>query len=149
MQPDFIRRDSTSTWNPPVSLAGAPSVVLVVTGDANLRAAAARAIESAGHAVVTAAHGGHAVLACLKAGRIDLLVAELSMEDVSGPALTARLRRFCPEMSAVYFGNAGTVECEGIIVRPFTRADLLRAVSAATAGATVSASGRASRPAAR
>ena len=149
MQADYLWRGSVSVSNPSAPLAATAPVVLIVTGDANLRAAAARAIESAGHTVVTAAHAGHAVLACLRAGRIDLLVAELSMEDVSGPTLAARLRRFCPEMAAVYLGNAGTAECEGIVVRPFTRTDLLRAVSAATAGATVSASGRASRPAAR
>jgi CheY-like chemotaxis protein len=123
--------------------------VLVVTADADLRAAAKRALEDSGYSVITAAHAGHALLACLEVEHVDLLVAELSMEDVSGPALAARLRRFSPEMPAVYFGNAGTAECQGVIVRPFTRDDLLSAVNLATAGATVSASGTSRRPAAR
>jgi hypothetical protein len=75
--------------------------------------------------VLTAAHAGHAVLACLGAGRVDVLAAELSMDDVSGPGLAERLRRHCPDLRAVYFAKSGTPECEGVIVRPFTRDDLL------------------------
>jgi DNA-binding response OmpR family regulator len=147
MHSDYVGRRSIAAFNPSAQLLR-PAVVLVVTPDADLRAATARALQSTGHTVITAAHAGHAVLACLKAERVDLLVAELSMEDLSGPALAARLRRFSPEMAAVYFGNAGTVECEGVIVRPFTRDDLLAAVRA-TAEATASASGTARRQAAR
>lgn len=107
---------------------GAP-VVLVVTGDRNLRDACARVLTAEGYRVLTAAHAGHAVLACLKAGRVDLLAAELSMDDMSGPALAERLRRHCPDLPAVYFANSGTPECGGVLVRPFTREDLLRALS--------------------
>jgi CheY-like chemotaxis protein len=149
MQPDYVWRGSIAVSNPTPPVARRAQVVLVVTADADLRAATTRALESTGHTVIAAAHGGHALLACLKSPRVDLLVAELSMEDVSGPALAARLRRLSPEMSAVYFGNAGTAECQGVIVRPFTRDDLLAAVSLATDGATVSASGTSRRPAAR
>lgn len=108
-------------------------VVLVVTGDADLREAAARAIERDGYTAITAAHAGHAVLACLKAGRVDLLATELSMEDVSGPALATRLRRFCPTLATVYFANAGATECDGVLVRPFARIDLLAALALARA----------------
>jgi DNA-binding response OmpR family regulator len=149
MRTDYLWRGSIAVFNAPAPLMPRRPVVLLVTADADLRAAAARALESAGHTVIIAAHAGHAVLACLRAERVDLLVAELSMEDLSGPALAARLRRFSPGMSALYLGNAGTVECEGVIVRPFTRDDLLAAVRTATVGATVSASGTARRPAAR
>ena len=103
---------------------GAP-VVLVVTPDANLRAASARVLADVGYTVLTAAHAGHAVLACLGAGRVDILAVELSMDDVSGPALAERLRRHCPELRTVYFAKSGTPECAGVIVRPFTRDDLL------------------------
>lgn len=138
MQPDFVWRGTIAVPNPSMPLAVRRPVVLVVSGDADLREAAARVLERDGYTVVTAAHGGHAVLACLKAGRVDVLAAELSMVDLSGPALAMRLRRLCPDMRAVYFGNAGTAECAGILVRPFTRDDLLAAVAMATAS-TVSA----------
>ena len=106
-------------------------VVLIVTGDGNLREASARVLAGEGYRVLTAAHAGHAVLACLQAGRVDFLVAELSMDDMSGPALAERLRRHWPELVTVYFANGGTPECEGVIVRPFTRDDLLAVLGAA------------------
>lgn len=108
-------------------------VILVVTPDADLRAAVERVIGREGYRVLTAAHAGHAVLACLGAGRVDVLAAELSMDDLSGPALAERLRRHCPQMATVFFGNSGTPECDGVIVRPFTRDDLLAALASARA----------------
>ena len=140
MQPEYVWRGEIPVANPTLPAKARPRVILVVSADEDLRASAQRALERDGHEVVTASHGGHAVLACLKAGHVDVLAAELSMDDVSGPALAARLRRLCPEMAAVYFGNAGTADCEGILVRPFTRDDLVAAVAAASATA-VSASG--------
>jgi hypothetical protein len=52
---------------------------------------------------------------------------------VSGPALAARLRRFCPSLATIYFATAGATECEGVLVRPFTRDDLLAALAAQAA----------------
>jgi CheY-like chemotaxis protein len=125
MQPHTVRRVSIPVANSPTRQdAGAP-VVLVVTPDANLRAASARVLANEGYGVLTAAHAGHAVLACLGAGRIDVLAVELAMDDMSGPALADRLRRHCPELRTVYFAKSGTPECAGVIVRPFTRDDLL------------------------
>ena len=140
MLPEIVWRGSIPVHSPALAPSPAAPVVLVVTADANLREAAARVLEREGYRVITAAHGGHAVLACLKAGRVDILAAELSMEDLSGPALAARLRRFCPEMAAVYLGNAGTVECEGVLVRPFTRDDMLAALARVAPAAAISAS---------
>lgn len=105
--------------------------VLLVSGDADFRTAAARVLEGAGHSVVEAAHSGHAVLAAINEPCIHLLAAELSMDDQSGPALAERLRRYHPELRTVYFASSGTPECEGIVVRPFTREDLLAGVTAA------------------
>ena len=47
------------------------------------------------------------------------------MEDVSGPALAERLRRRCPGLRSLYLAKAGTPECEGVLVRPFSRDDLV------------------------
>ena len=132
MQPEFSRRGPIPFANPTVPFRAQRPVVLVVSTDSDLREASARALAREGYAVVTAAHGGHAVLACLRAGHVDVLAADLSMEDLSGPALAARLRRLCPGMSTVYFGKSGTAECAGVLVRPFTRDDLLAAVALAT-----------------
>lgn len=136
MQPQTVRRVTI----PVDDRASGTDVttVLVVTPDANLRAVVARVVEREGYTVLTAAHAGHAVLACIGARRVDLLAAELSMEDVSGPALAERLRRHCPGMAAVYFANSGTPECEGVLVRPFTSEDLIAALASARAATAAS-----------
>ncbi len=123
MQPDaVVRRDVSSQAS---SDADEAPVVLIVTGDRDLRESAAEALAARGYRVLAAAHAGHAVLACMDASHVDLAAIELSMEDVSGPVLAARLRRRCPGLRSVYLAKAGTPECEGIIVRPFTRDDLV------------------------
>lgn len=109
---------------------GGQQTVLIVTGDADLREAAERALASAGYRVMTAAHSGHATLACLKGARVDILVAGLQMDDVSGPRLAERLRRHHPDIRAVYLAEPGTPECEGVLVRPFTRDELLMRLNA-------------------
>ena len=107
------------------SRAADPGVVLLVTGDADLREAASRVLRHHGYQVLTAAHGGHAVLKCLGTERVDVAVIEMAMDDMSGPALAERLRRHTRDLRTVYLAHPGTAECEGVLVRPFTREDLL------------------------
>lgn len=123
MQPEAVRRVSVA-----VDESNCPDegpVVLLVTADRDLRESAARALTTKGYRVLAAAHAGHAVLACMDAGHVDVAAIELSMEDVSGPVLAERLRRRCPGLRSIYLAKAGTPECEGILVRPFTRDDLV------------------------
>jgi DNA-binding NarL/FixJ family response regulator len=107
-------------------VAAGQQTVLLVTGDEDLRGAAARVLGLAGYEVIAASHSGHALLAGLNGRHIDVLLCELATDDVSGPALAERLRRHHPDLAAVYFANTGTPECRGVLVRPFTREDLLR-----------------------
>ena len=118
----------TLTAPPPGS---AERVVLVVTADRDFREVAARVLGREGYRVLTAAHAGHAVLQSLQT-RVDVAAIELSMEDVSGPALAERLRRHHPALQTVYLAKVGTPECEGVLVRPFTRDDLLAGLALAT-----------------
>lgn len=131
MQTIAVRRVSVALDSPTPPAPAGDRVALLVTGDTNLREAAARALDREGYRVLTAAHAGHAVLACIEAGRVDVAAIELSMDDVSGPALAERLRRHCPDMRTVFFAKHGTPECEGVLVRPFTRDDLLAEVGLA------------------
>jgi len=104
--------------------------VLFVSHDAGLRAVAARVLQRAGLQVTCAAHGGHALLACVEHGSIDVLVIENELPEGPGGAIAARLRRHCPDMDVVRMcdetpGPGG----EGIaVVRPFTADDLIDAV---------------------
>jgi CheY-like chemotaxis protein len=99
--------------------------ILLVTGDHDLRAVVTRVLRREGYRVVAATHTGHALLAGLKDGPIDILATELSMDEMSGPALADRLRRLHPELRTLYFANPGSSECGGVLVRPFTRDDLI------------------------
>ena len=100
-------------------------VVLFVTADHDLREAASRVLRGHGYQVMTAAHGGHAILKCLRTQGVDIAVIEMAMDDMSGPALAERLRRHNPNLRTVYLAKPGTAECDGVLVRPFTREDLL------------------------
>jgi CheY-like chemotaxis protein len=135
MHPHTVRRVSIPIADPTAPETARATVVLVVTPDANLREVSTRVLAREGYRVLNAAHGGHAVLACLEAGHVDVLAVELSMEDVSGPALAERLRRHCPDLRTVYFAKSGTPECDGVIVRPFTRDDLLAVLPGVPAAA--------------
>ncbi len=132
MQPFAVRRVRIQVETP----CGAPApVVMFVTEDADLRAAAERALTAEGFEVVAAAHAGHALLACLAGRHIDVLVTELAMRDMAGTRLARRIRRYYPDLPVIYLAKAGTGASEGILVRPFTRDDLVRHLEGALAGA--------------
>jgi len=94
--------------------------VLFVSQDVDLRAAAARVLTMAGCQVTTAAHAGHASLACRDRDAFDVLVIEDDRADGSGTALAGRVRQYYPGVQVV------------TLVRPFTAHDLIGAVSDAT-----------------
>ena len=132
MQPTAVVRTTVAE---PALLAGpAERVVLIVTADRDFREVAARVLDREGYKVLTAAHAGHAVLQSLQT-RVDVAAIELSMEDLSGPALADRLRRHNPDLRTVYLAPSGTPESEGVLVRPFTREDLLSELALASARA--------------
>lgn len=133
MQVQAVRRVSIPLGE---RVANSRKCVLLVTPDLDLREAATRALVSAGFDVLPASHSGHATLVSLTARRIDILVAELKSDDVSGPALAARLRRQHPTLEAVYLGQAGASERQDVLGRPFTREQLVSAVTDAAAAAT-------------
>jgi len=114
------------------------STVLFVSHDADLCAVAARILPHAGHEVTTAAHAGHATLACAKRD-FDVLVVENQMPDGSGREVIDRIRRYCPGVQVVRLCDpVSTIVGSGIaVVRPFTSDDLLDAVIESAANAAV------------
>ena len=102
--------------------------VLFVSSDADLRAVVTRVLTPQGYQVEAVSHSGHALLLC-RTTQFDVLVTELSGPDLSGPSLAGQLRRHCPALSVIYLGNPGTPEgVEHVLVRPFTRDDLLQSL---------------------
>lgn len=100
--------------------------VAVVAEDHELSEACARMLRQEGYAVETAPHSGHALLACFEGRPADVLIAELSMDEGSGPALARRMRRFNPNLRTIFIAKRGAATAaEGVLVRPFTRHELL------------------------
>jgi len=104
--------------------------VLFVTHDGDLREAGKRALERRGFRVTAAAHGGHALLACVECGAFDALVIEHQLPEGPGGAIADRLRRHCPDLHVVRMCDEGAgADGPGIaVVRPFTADDLIGAV---------------------
>lgn len=103
--------------------------ILFVSHDADLRAAASRALTRSGFHVTAASHAGHASLACAGEHTFDVLVIENEMPDTSGAIIAARLRRHCPGLQFVQMCDAGaSAPAPNAVVRPFTADDLIAAV---------------------
>ena len=112
------------------------ATVLFVTADRDLREVVARVLDRAGFDIVTAAHAGHALLAGLTFGRIDVLVTDVKLDDMPGAALADSLRRYHVGMRTVFMTDVGGQRRAGQMVRPFTREDLLAELDALTPAAT-------------
>ncbi len=113
--------------------------LLFVSHDADLRAAAGRALERTGHTVVTAGHGGHAALAVAGGGRFDVVVIENELPEGRGKTVADRLRRLSPGLAVVVMCDRRSIipADEIAVVRPFTADDLIHAVVHAAARQTL------------
>lgn len=104
---------------------GARGTVLIVTGDENFIAVASRVLQREGYGVVTASHAGHAILAALTTTRIDVLITDLHLDNMSGESLAATLRRHHPRLRSLFMTRQASLRQDGVLVRPFTRDELL------------------------
>jgi DNA-binding response OmpR family regulator len=104
--------------------------ILFATGNADLRAVVERVLTREGYELTTAAHSGHALLAGFECEHIDILVSELQLDGTTGETLATSLRRYHPAIRTIYMADAGTPPGPGVVVRPFTRDDLLREIEA-------------------
>jgi DNA-binding response OmpR family regulator len=104
------------------------TTILIVTDDGDLGAASTRVLEQAGYDVVTAPHAGHAFLAALTRTRIDVLISDMTLDDMSGETLAATLRRYHRGLQGVYITDQIEADSRRVLVRPFTREELLHTV---------------------
>lgn len=111
--------------------------VLVAEDEEMVRQLACEVLTTYGYKVLPAANGGSAFLVCEKhEGRIDLLITDVVMPEMSGLELSARLRMLKPELKVLfmsgYTDNAlihqGMIEGENFIQKPFSPLGLVEKV---------------------
>jgi two-component system cell cycle sensor histidine kinase/response regulator CckA len=110
------------------------AVILVVEDDDALRRVLVRVLGDAGHDVLAAADGEEA-LALVEDGPLDLVVADVVLPRLGGPALGERLRARRPGLPLVFISGWSDAAAEGegvaILPKPFTMRELEEVVSRA------------------
>jgi two-component system cell cycle sensor histidine kinase/response regulator CckA len=115
---------------------GGRETLLLVEDDEAVRKLLHGALQRWGYGVVVAANAGDALLAAeLQRGKIDLLVSDVVMQRMNGPALARKLRTSRPDMRVLfisgYAGEASTKELTEVgafLQKPFTGEELCRKV---------------------
>jgi DNA-binding NtrC family response regulator len=134
-------RPSSEPAAPPLLAAESPATVLVVEDNKAVRELIERVLSSAGYSVHVAATPTDARAICSAApGRIDLMLTDVVMPDMSGPLLARQLRAARPEMKLIlmsgYSGAALQERDESLanvafLEKPFSSVQVLRAVRSA------------------
>ena len=113
------------------------ATVLVVDDEAEVRAFERRVLEGVGYGVLEATNGADAIDRVAGAARVDLLIADLQMPEVSGAEMVRRIRLTRPDMPVLYvtghidglMDERSLWEGEAFLEKPFTVAGLREAVS--------------------
>jgi CheY-like chemotaxis protein len=113
------------------------ATVLVVDDDSEVRAFERRVLEGIGYGVLEATNGADAIDRMAGAARVDLLVADLQMPEVSGAEMVRRIRLTRPDMPVLYvtgridglMDERSLWQGEAFLEKPFTVAGLREAVS--------------------
>ena len=110
------------------------AVILIVDDDDAVRATTSDILSGSGY-IVRQASGGEAALAVLDGGDwIDLLLTDVVMPGMSGPALASHVRSSRPDLPIVFIsGYAEPEEIAGeslgrLVRKPFTTRDLCRQI---------------------
>jgi DNA-binding response OmpR family regulator len=124
--PRFSRADDTPLTN---------HVVMIVSEDGDVRRLMASTLRHAGFAVVEAATGQES-LDHTHPNPVDLVVADLLTQGLTGSELVRRLRLRHPELKALYLGNRdmSPADHDACLHKPFFLKELAEAVTAALWG---------------
>ncbi len=110
----YLPRVERATAPPPLPGTGAAipdprgnETVLVVDDTTPVRELVTRLLQDRGYTVLSAANGGEALAASRHyAGDISLLVADVVMPEMSGPALADQLTRLRPALKVLYISGS-------------------------------------------
>jgi two-component system, cell cycle sensor histidine kinase and response regulator CckA len=109
--------------------------ILVIEDQEPLRRLIGRLLREAGHSVFEASDGRHALATVAQLPPLDLLVTDVVMPGLDGPAVAAQLRERDPSLRVLFTSGhtsdlldfESTVDA-GFVAKPFTAQELLRAV---------------------
>jgi len=112
-------------------------VILVVDDEPPIREIERRVLGQAGYRVVEAAGAAEAFDALDRHERVDLVIADLDMPDISGDEMVRRIRSMRPDLKVLYV--TGYIERlmdarplwvgEAFLDKPFSMTGLIEAVS--------------------
>jgi CheY-like chemotaxis protein len=123
--------------------AGGRGTILLVEDDVALRSATARLLREQGFTVLVAEDAEHARTLCSQDDpHVDLVLTDVSMSQLSGPALTRELKLINSELRVVFMsGYVGSNALDssligegGILEKPFTPEQLERRIRRALDG---------------
>jgi two-component system, cell cycle sensor histidine kinase and response regulator CckA len=131
------KKSEESVWP-----AAPAATILFVDDDEAVRSLASRLLAKGGHRVLVAANAGEALLIAESYGpSIDLLITDTVMPFMDGRSLARRLLATLPSLGRLFISGQASPEAdnegEGLfLAKPFSEAELARAVSAALAEAS-------------
>jgi two-component system sensor histidine kinase RpfC len=114
--------------------------ILLIDDEPTIRRMVSRLLDRAGYQVRAAASAGEA-LKLVRAERFDAVICDLHLSGLSGVELCEQIWLLAPELAGRIIVSSGDLSGEGVdhlveragvppIPKPFTGADLLRAVAA-------------------
>ena len=125
---------------PPARAAPGRACVLVVDDDDAVRATTSEVLSELGYAVRTAAGGKQALALLAEDPAIDVLLTDVVMPGMSGPALAREVNRLHPALPVLFI--SGYADPEGLtgealpgrlVLKPFRRAHLAAQIEASLA----------------
>ena len=132
------RHDEVAAGRPPAAAPNGRAKILLVDDDPHVSAAARRALERAGYAVISASDGQEGLrIAIAEDGGLDLLITDLVMPEMGGRELARRVVDALPGIRVLYTSGytAQAMNQQAIlepgdafIGKPFTPDGLLRRV---------------------
>jgi PAS domain S-box-containing protein len=112
--------------------------ILVVEDDEQVRQITVNYLQDRGYQVIEAANAEAAAVLTHSTDKLDLLLTDIAMPGTEGLALAKRLRAERPDLPVLFMTGGDDHEDlagEHVLMKPFTGADLLRAIARRIQGA--------------
>ena len=135
--PRVLERVDTGTKGETVAQRGNAETILVVEDELAVRSLARRVLEKTGYRVLEASSPADAMrLSQANRGEIDLIVSDVVMPEMNGPALVARVLELCPNARVLFISGYADEDVMGrgiangmsLLQKPFSAQELVERV---------------------